>query len=361
MAEGGDKRKTSEAPPSYSDSIKNIGEQAPKLVSIVQDSIKQVTESLEKVKKLIGESVDVSSPEVSMRLEELRTFLGNVVLKGRSYCKGCKDLGEYASDQDLIGEICTDLDNGNLTELKDFLVEIDEYLKVCETRFERVDKASSTAKKETREAGGKFEELKNNAVDKLRKEHIAVGVLATAGGGAQGGGAMLSFLSPQAGLLTMFVGIGSQVAAAGLLIDAGYTEKQAKIFAKACKVTIDLDKDLGKVMHIVDDMRSQISDIKESASGIDRLKAKTADAERKQLEEDKVLKEEDYVQTSFCCFGAPRHGGLARKKKGKRDELSKKHLKKLQTPVKRLSDKMKELKVESAKLINEISNVKVYN
>ena len=130
MAEGGDKRKISEAPPSYSDSIKNIGEQAPKLVSIVQDSIKQVTESLEKVKKLIGESVDVSSPEVSMRLEELRTFLGDVVLKGRSYCKGCKDLGEYASDQDLIGEICTDLDNGNLTELKDFLVEIDEHLKV---------------------------------------------------------------------------------------------------------------------------------------------------------------------------------------------------------------------------------------
>ena len=289
----------SNSPPSYDEStgvggkgktdddmtqkLSMVGDQAPKLVGVVNDSMQGVADSLEKLRKNTAKSNKACRPSVSMRLHELETFLIEVIRKGRSYCAACKDLGEYASDDEVIGEIYTDLDLSQLGELNDFLEEIDDYLQICETRFKRVTTAGAEAKKEARQAGSEFEGKMDKARDRQRRERIAAGVIGAVGGGLTAGGAILTFFNPPAGIALMMAGVATGSAAVGLTVDAGFSQAQIDIFSDACEYIIKLDANLETAMNTAKDMRQEIDDIKESGKGIDKLKKKAKQANKGEI------------------------------------------------------------------------------
>ena len=267
-------------PPSYSDGdedvsqkLDKIAEHAPKLAGLVHDSMERVTKSLEDCRKAVAEDLGACSPTVAMRINELHTFLLDVVRKGRSYCKACKDLGELGSDDTLIKDIINDLENGNVEELRDFLEELDDCLKVCETRFERVEKAGEAAKSETRKVGREFEKKEGEYAERERGERIGAKVTGAVGGGVIAVGAATTFLFPPAGIAMILFGVGTSAAAYGVSTSAGFTQKQREIFNQAGQAVINLDNNLVKAMEIINDMRQEIEDLEESQhGGIQQLK-----------------------------------------------------------------------------------------
>ena len=259
--------------------LSSVGNQAPKLVAAVNDSVQGTADALEKLRKNIAESVKHCSPSISMRLTELQTFLEEVVRKCHSYCDACKDLGDYGSDEELIKGISEDLDMGQFDELKDYLEEIEEFLVICEDRFRRYETAGEAAKKEVKGAADEFEKKRDAAMESQRKERIAAGVVGTIGGGLTGGGALLTFFNPPAGIAMMMAGVATGAGAAGLTIDAGYTQAQIDIFNHACRSVIALNSNLAVAMRTAEDMRENIYKIKTAGVGIEQLKSKTKRAE----------------------------------------------------------------------------------
>ena len=263
------------------ETLSAVGEQAVMLVSLINNSVKETTDSLESLRKNITESAQHCSPAVSMRLIELQKFLEDVVRKCYSYCDACNDLGEYGSKDELIQAILEDLELGQFMELKDFLDEIEIHLKTCETRFKRHKVAGEIAKKAVNQAGEEFERKKDQTVGKQMYERMIVHVVGTVGGGLTAAGAVTTFFAPPAGITTMIASVVSGGFAAGLTVEAGYTQAQIDIFNHACRSVIDLDSKLAEAMRIAEDMHEGIYRLKTAGTGIDRLQSATNTKELK--------------------------------------------------------------------------------
>ena len=255
--------------------LKTLGDQAPKLVCLINDSVKKATDSLENLRKDITESAKHCSPTVSMRLVELRTFLEDVMRKCYSYCDACKDLGEYGSDGELIQAILEDLELGKFTELNDFLNEIKDHLYICETRFERHKVAGEIAKKEVKQAGEEFERKGDEAMGKEKYERMIVHGVGTVGAGLTAIGAFTTFFAPPAGIAIMIAGVATGGIVAGLTVEAGYTQAQIEIFSHACRSVINLGFNLAEAMRTAEDMREGIYRLKTAGTGIERLQSAT--------------------------------------------------------------------------------------
>lgn len=318
-------------PPSYSDStdggsdskkdnilekLSAMGNQAPKLVSVVNHSVEGVADSLEKLRRNTAESVKHRSPTVCMQLMQLQTFLEDVVRKCQSYCDACKDVGDYGSDEELIKEIMEDLESGKFNEINDFLDEIKDLLSICETRFERYKTSGESATTAMKEAGQEFEKERGKSVGSQKKERIVGSVVGGLGAGATAGGVLLTFFNPPAGIALIIAGVAAGSAAVGLTIDAGYTQAEIDIFNQACLCVIDLNSNLASAMRTAEDMREKIYKIKTAGPGIDRLESKSK---------------------------AAQEGKLATKK--------------LKAPLRRVKAKMGQLRDESTKLLERLENL----
>lgn len=245
---------------------------APALIGDIIDSMLGVVDSLKKVRNIT--EYKTCSPSVSERLGELQTFMMEVIHKGRSYCDACRDLGEYASDEELIRNINSDLQNGKLDELDGYLYEIEDYLKICETRFTQVTNAGENARKEIIEAGKDFEPKMDKALVAQKKKVMATGIVGSAAAVCASTGAMLTFFYPPAGITAIMLGIVGGGAGGSLGIHAGFSKDQIEIYTNACLSVIELDRGLNKAMTIVKGMHQQIDDIIESGMGINRMKEK---------------------------------------------------------------------------------------
>lgn len=253
--------------PSYNEAIHShdailqvLIDMAPSLIGGISTSMIGVVESFKKVR---NECQICRSPSVSMRIEELKKFMMEVVRKGRSYCDACTDLGEYASDEELIKEMDSDLKIGKLDELNEFLLEIKDYLKICETRFTRVTDDGENARKEIRKIGKDFEPKKDEALVQNRNfEAMATGFVGSAAAVCASAGPILTYFSPPASIAVIMIGIFNSGAGGSLGIDAGFSKDQIEIYTNACKSVIKLDCGLSNNFKAMGIVRKQIDDIR---------------------------------------------------------------------------------------------------
>ena len=266
--------------------LKALIDKAPALIGDIIDSMLGVVDSLKKVRNIT--EYETCSPSVSMRLGELQRFMMEVIHKGRSYCDGCRDLGKYASDEKLIKKIDSDLRNGKLDELNLYLYEIEDYLKICETRFTRVTDAGESARKEIREAGEDFEPKMDKALVAQKRKAMATDFLGNAATFFARSGVILTCFSPPAGIATIMAGIIGSVAGGSLGIDAKFSRNQTEIYTNACRSVIKLDRGLYEAMTIVDRMHQQIDDIKDSGMGINKIKKKRYNTRKFKKEAEEI-------------------------------------------------------------------------
>lgn len=265
----------------FTQTLSFLADQAKSLINSAILSLQDIADFSEKLRKNLATEGKACRPSVSMKLGELQTFLADVIRKGRSYCDACKDLGAYGSDEEVISEIRSDLEKGQFNELNDFLDEIDIYLEVCATRFARVADASETAQKETRSTSfeTKMDELVSGQKKKLRASLVFRG----AAGNLTSAGTILTVLCPPVGIVAIMAGVAAGAAAEGLSIDAGFSKVQIEIYTDACKSICQIDSGLTTALKIIGHMRRRIIDVKESGSGIGRLKDKAKKETPKKL------------------------------------------------------------------------------
>ena len=291
--------------------LSSMGNQAPELVSAVNNSVEGVADSLEKLRRNTTESVTVSK-----QLMKLQTFLEDVVRKCQSYCDACKDVGDYGSDEELIKEIIEELESGKFDEMKDFLDEIKDLLSTCETRFERYETSGESATTAIKEAGQYFEKKRDKSMGFQRKERVGGGAVGVLGAGATAGGVLLTFFNPPAGIALIITGVAAGSTAVGLTIEAECTQAEIDIFNQACLCVIDLNSNMAMAVRTAKDMREKINEIITAGLGINKLESK---------------------------FKRAQEGKMATKK--------------LKTPLRRLKAKMGQLSDESTKLLKRLEDL----
>lgn len=271
--------------------LKALIDKAPALIGDIIDSMLGVVESLKTVRNITD--YETCSPSVSMRLGELQRFMMEVIHKGRSYCDGCRDLGKYASNEKLIKKIESDIKNGELDELNWYLYEIENYLKICETRFTQVTDAGENAKKKMREAGNDFEPKRDKALVAQKRKAMAADFVGSAAALCARSGAILTCFFPPAGITTFMAGILGGVAIGSLGIDAKFSKNQLEICANACRSVIELDKSLTGAMIILGSTHQRINDIKDCGRKINETKKKRYHTRnsKKEVEEIKSFAE----------------------------------------------------------------------
>ena len=304
-----------DSPPTYSEAaedcyvntIERIGDNATNtIVSDVGKSLREASEALKQFRQELAKVDKKCDPSISMLLRDLETFVAAVLRESRSFVKACRDLAKYASSENVLENVLTDLRNGHFDEVEDFLDEFAEYLDYCETCFNKVYEANNVASKLIHQTGGY-----------KRKET-----------GTKAGESDDDEADPYVFKSPGFIQILSDTYKKLIRSISEKLELTSINVGECLKL---LDKDLKGVMHSMKHMRKEIETAREHPEGYDGLMKKKEKAANKCKEISKV-----------------------REKTGRLKEKKRDAAKKLEKPLMILKERMSKMLMECNALLEKL-------
>ena len=217
---------------------------------------------------------------VDEELRDLEVLLNAALVKGRSYISTCRDMADFAADDELVEAIKADVMSGGTNELREFFEVMEEHWQDCEKQLNEFNSSFRDAigKAESKTKHYHKEATKSRASrDKAVTEVTTHSAIATVGFGV----AAMS-LGPGTVLFSIVVGITSVKNATKAVLDGFNAQKLKGVAEEAEKCATCLHGYLSDAKEQVDNVEGAMTGVRSALDRLNRRREK--DGSKKMIE-----------------------------------------------------------------------------